>query len=172
MKPRALRPRSEIRPPRRRRRRDHGRDRDLGPRHHLRGGGPHVGQEARRVRGDLPRPLLRGDRGRRRPQPRGSRRRRHQARRLPPRLAQRRQARRREAPRTGDSPHRLRAQETPGGQLMEREPLTPETEALWRRLWEIWQDNDEEDVVLDSLILDELEDEIPELILFDVYEPR
>ena len=79
---------------------------------------------------------------------------------------------------------------------MEREPLTPETETLWRRLWEIWQENDEEDVVLDSLILDELEDEIPELrdrtktalayiqyrsgvgegglepILFDVYEPR
>ena len=85
---------------------------------------------------------------------------------------------------------------------MEREPLTPETETLWRRLWEIWQDNDEEDVVLDSLILDELEDEIPELrdrtktalaylqraryiqyrsgvgeeglkpVLFDVYDPR
>jgi hypothetical protein len=85
---------------------------------------------------------------------------------------------------------------------MEREPLTPETETLWRRLWEIWQDNDEEDVVLDSMILGELEDEIPDLegrtktalaylqraryiqyrsgvgeeglepILFDVYEPR
>jgi len=85
---------------------------------------------------------------------------------------------------------------------MEREPLTPETETLWRRLWEIWQENDEEDVVLDSMILGELEDEIPDLegrmktalaylqraryiqyrsgvgeeglepILFDVYEPR
>ena len=32
---------------------------------------------------------------------------------------------------------------------MEREPLTPETETLWLRLWEIWQDHDEEDVVLD-----------------------
>ncbi|HLL98717.1 MAG TPA: hypothetical protein VK276_06530 [Rubrobacteraceae bacterium] len=85
---------------------------------------------------------------------------------------------------------------------MEREPLTPETETLWRRLWEIWQENDEEDVVLDSMILGELEVEIPDLegrmktalaylqraryiqyrsgvgeeglepILFDVYEPR
>jgi hypothetical protein len=26
---------------------------------------------------------------------------------------------------------------------MEREPLTPEAETLWRRLWEIWQENDE-----------------------------
>ena len=33
---------------------------------------------------------------------------------------------------------------------MEREPLSPESDALWRRLWEIWQDNDEEDVILDS----------------------
>jgi hypothetical protein len=85
---------------------------------------------------------------------------------------------------------------------MEREPLSPETEALWHRLWEIWQENDEEDVVLDAAILGDLEDEIPDLegrmktalaylqraryiqyrsgvgedgvepILFDVYEPR
>jgi hypothetical protein len=85
---------------------------------------------------------------------------------------------------------------------MEREPLTPETETLWRRLWEIWQENDEEDVILDSTILADLGEEIPELrdrtktalaylqraryiqyrsgvgeeglepILFDVYEPR
>ena len=85
---------------------------------------------------------------------------------------------------------------------MEREPLTPETETLWRRLWEIWQENDEEDVVLDSITLADLEEEIPELrnraktalaylqraryvqyrsgvggggiepILYDVYEPR
>ena len=85
---------------------------------------------------------------------------------------------------------------------MEREPLTPEAETLWRRLWEIWQENDEEDVVLDLAILDKLGEEIPELrdrtktalaylqraryiqyrsgvgeeglepILFDVYEPR
>ena len=46
---------------------------------------------------------------------------------------------------------------------MEREPLTPETEALWRRLWEIWQENNEEDVVLDSTTLADLEEEIPEL---------
>jgi hypothetical protein len=85
---------------------------------------------------------------------------------------------------------------------MERAPLSPETEDLWRRLWEIWQENDEEDVILDSMTLGELEEEIPALsgriktalaylqraryiqyrsgvgedglepILFDVYEPR
>ena len=85
---------------------------------------------------------------------------------------------------------------------MEREPLSPEADALWRRLWEIWQDNDEDDVILDSSELQELEDEIPSLegriktalaylqraryvqyrtgvgddglepILYDVYEPR
>jgi len=88
------------------------------------------------------------------------------------------------------------------GREMEREPLSPEAEALWRRLWEIWQDNDEEDVVLGSAELADLEEEIPSLenrmktalaylqraryiqyrsgvgedgiepILFDVYEPR
>jgi hypothetical protein len=85
---------------------------------------------------------------------------------------------------------------------MEREPLSPEADALWRRLWELWQDNDEEDVILDSGRLRDLEEEIPELegriktalaylqraryiqyrsgvgedgiepILYDVYEPR
>ena len=85
---------------------------------------------------------------------------------------------------------------------MQREPLSPENDALWRRLWEIWQDYGEEDVVLDSARLEDLEEEIPELagrirtalaylqraryiqyrsgvgedglepILFDVYEPR
>jgi hypothetical protein len=85
---------------------------------------------------------------------------------------------------------------------MEREPLSPETEALWHRLWEIWQENDEDDVVLDALVLSDLEEEIPDLagrvktalaylqraryiqyrsgvgedglepILFDVYEPH
>ena len=85
---------------------------------------------------------------------------------------------------------------------MERQPLTPETETLWHRLWEIWRENEEEDVVLDSTTLADLEEEIPELrnrvktalaylqraryiqyrsgvgeeglepILFDVYEPR
>ena len=85
---------------------------------------------------------------------------------------------------------------------MEREPLSPEADALWRMLWEIWQDNDEEDVILDSGKLRDLEEEIPELegriktalaylqraryiqyrsgvgedgiepILYDVYEPR
>jgi hypothetical protein len=85
---------------------------------------------------------------------------------------------------------------------MEREPLSTELDALWRRLWEEWQDNDEEDVVLDSARLREMEAEIPgiegraktalaylqraryiqyrsgvgeegiEPILYDVYEPR
>jgi hypothetical protein len=85
---------------------------------------------------------------------------------------------------------------------MEREPLSPETDALWRKLWEIWQQNDEDDVILDADRLSELEEEIPELrgrvktalaylqraryvqyrsgvgedglepILYDVYEPR
>ncbi len=85
---------------------------------------------------------------------------------------------------------------------MEREPLSPESDALWRRLWELWQENDEEDVILDSSKLADLEEEIPELsgrvktalaylqraryiqyrsgvgedgiepILYDVYEPR
>jgi hypothetical protein len=88
------------------------------------------------------------------------------------------------------------------GREMEREPLSSESDALWRRLWEIWQENGEEDVVLDSTKLSELEDEIPDLenrmktalaylqraryiqyrsgvgedgiepILYDVYEPR
>jgi hypothetical protein len=85
---------------------------------------------------------------------------------------------------------------------MEREPLSPEAEALWRSLWEIWQDNDEDDVILDSSRLSDLEAEIPSLegriktalaylqraryvqyrtgvggdgiepVLYDVYEPR
>ena len=85
---------------------------------------------------------------------------------------------------------------------MEREPLSPETEALWRSLWGLWQDNDEEDVILDSSALADIEEEIPDLrgrvktalaylqraryiqyrsgvgedglepILYDVYEPR
>ncbi len=85
---------------------------------------------------------------------------------------------------------------------MEREPLSSEAEALWHALWEIWQDYGEEDVILDSATLGDLEDEIPDLrgrmktalaylqraryiqyrsgvgedglepVLFDVYEPR
>jgi hypothetical protein len=85
---------------------------------------------------------------------------------------------------------------------MEREPLSTEADALWRRLWEMWQNNDEDDVILDSDKLADLEDEIPSLenrmktalaylqraryiqyrsgvsddgiepILYDVYEPR
>lgn len=46
---------------------------------------------------------------------------------------------------------------------MEREPLAPENEALWRKLWEMWQDNDEADVILDSARIEEVEDEIPAL---------
>ena len=85
---------------------------------------------------------------------------------------------------------------------MQREPLTPELDTLWRRLWEEWQNNDEEDVVLDTNKLEEIETDIPALkgrvktalaylqrayyiqyrsgvgeegiepILYDVYEPR
>ncbi|MDP9457638.1 MAG: hypothetical protein CYG60_04610 [Actinobacteria bacterium] len=85
---------------------------------------------------------------------------------------------------------------------MEREPLSPELDSLWRRLWEEWQDNDEEDLILDPSRLGSLEAEIPALegriktalaylqrayyiqyrsgvgdegiepILYDVYEPR
>lgn len=85
---------------------------------------------------------------------------------------------------------------------MEREPLSTENDALWRALWELWQDNDEEDVVLDRSAMEDLEDEVPEHegrmrtalaylqraryiqyrsgvgedgiepILYDVYEPR
>ncbi len=85
---------------------------------------------------------------------------------------------------------------------MEREQLSPEAEALWRNLWDIWQDNDEDDVILDSSKLEQLGEEIPSLegrvktalsylqraryiqyrsgvgdegiepILYDVYEPR
>ncbi|MEW6638213.1 MAG: hypothetical protein AB1425_15510, partial [Actinomycetota bacterium] len=46
---------------------------------------------------------------------------------------------------------------------MEREPLSPEHEALWRRLWEIWQEADEDDVILNSGRMAELEEEIPAL---------
>ena len=85
---------------------------------------------------------------------------------------------------------------------MEREPLSSENEALWVQLWDLWQENDEEDVILDSSKLEDLEDTIPALqgriktalaylqraryiqyrsgvgddgiepILYDVYEPR
>ena len=85
---------------------------------------------------------------------------------------------------------------------MQREPLSPELDSLWRRLWEEWQDNDEEDLILDPGRLESLETEIPALdgriktalaylqrayyiqyrsgvgdegiepILYDVYEPR
>jgi hypothetical protein len=85
---------------------------------------------------------------------------------------------------------------------MEREPLSPDLDTLWRRLWLMWQNNDEEDVILDSARLEEIEVEVPALegrlktalaylqrayyiqyrsgvgdegiepILYDVYEPR
>ena len=85
---------------------------------------------------------------------------------------------------------------------MEREPLSPELDTLWRRLWLMWQNNDEEDVILDSARLEVIEAEVPALegrlktalaylqrayyiqyrsgvgdegiepILYDVYEPR
>ena len=85
---------------------------------------------------------------------------------------------------------------------MQREPLTPELDTLWRRLWEEWQNNNEEDTVLDAEKLEDIEADIPDLkgrvktalaylqrayyiqyrsgvgedgiepILYDVYEPR
>ncbi len=85
---------------------------------------------------------------------------------------------------------------------MQRDPLSPELDTLWRILWEEWQDNDEEDVILDTEKLAEIEAGVPELqgriktalaylqrayyiqyrsgvgdegiepILYDVYEPR
>ncbi|MDP8939480.1 MAG: hypothetical protein M3N10_04155 [Actinomycetota bacterium] len=85
---------------------------------------------------------------------------------------------------------------------MEREPLSPENEALWLKLWDLWQQNEEEDVILDSSRLEDIEEEVPALegrvrtalaylqraryiqyrsgvgdggiepILYDVYEPR
>ncbi len=85
---------------------------------------------------------------------------------------------------------------------MQREPLPPENEALWRKLWNEWQANDEADVILDASRVADIENEIPALqgrvrtalaylqraryiqyrtgvgedgiepILYDVYEPR
>jgi hypothetical protein len=85
---------------------------------------------------------------------------------------------------------------------MQREPLSPELDALWRKLWEEWQNNEEEDVVLNAGKLEEIEAGIPALegriktalaylqrahyiqyrsgvgdtgiepVLYDVYEPR
>ncbi|MGF1471516.1 MAG: hypothetical protein ACFB50_07230 [Rubrobacteraceae bacterium] len=85
---------------------------------------------------------------------------------------------------------------------MEREPLSPENEALWLKLWDLWQENEEEDVILDSSKLEDIEETVPALearvrtalaylqraryiqyrsgvgdegiepILYDVYEPR
>ena len=46
---------------------------------------------------------------------------------------------------------------------MERETLPPDEERLWRKLWELWQHNDEEDVIIDSSKIEEIEEEIPNL---------
>ena len=46
---------------------------------------------------------------------------------------------------------------------MQREPLTPELDTLWRRLWEEWQNNNEEDVILDAEKLEDIEADIPDL---------
>ena len=46
---------------------------------------------------------------------------------------------------------------------MERESLPPESESLWLALWELWQNNDEDDIIIDATQVDELEDEIPSL---------
>lgn len=46
---------------------------------------------------------------------------------------------------------------------MERETLAPDEERLWRKLWSLWQDNDEDDVIIDSSKIEEIEAEIPGL---------
>lgn len=46
---------------------------------------------------------------------------------------------------------------------MERETLPPDEEKLWHKLWELWQENDEEDVIIDSPKIEEIEEDIPNL---------
>ena len=46
---------------------------------------------------------------------------------------------------------------------MQREPLSPELDALWRKLWKEWQHNNEEDVVLDAKKLKDIEADVPAL---------
>lgn len=46
---------------------------------------------------------------------------------------------------------------------MERETLPTDEERLWRKLWELWQAHEEEDVIIDSSKIEEIEDEIPNL---------
>lgn len=46
---------------------------------------------------------------------------------------------------------------------MERETLPPDEARLWHKLWELWQENDEEDVIIDSPKIEEIEEDIPNL---------
>lgn len=46
---------------------------------------------------------------------------------------------------------------------MERETLPPDEEALWRKLWDMWQAEDEEDVIVDSSKIENIESDIPNL---------
>lgn len=46
---------------------------------------------------------------------------------------------------------------------MEREALPTDEDRLWRKLWELWQAADEEDVIIDSSKREEIEEEIPNL---------
>ncbi|WP_047866464.1 hypothetical protein [Rubrobacter aplysinae] len=46
---------------------------------------------------------------------------------------------------------------------MERETLPQDEERLWRKLWDLWQEADEEDVIIDSSKREEIEEEIPSL---------
>lgn len=46
---------------------------------------------------------------------------------------------------------------------MERETLPQDEERLWRKLWELWQEAEEEDVIIDSSKIEEVEEEIPNL---------
>lgn len=46
---------------------------------------------------------------------------------------------------------------------MERETLPKDEERLWRKLWDLWQEAGEEDVIIDSSKREEIEGEVPNL---------
>jgi hypothetical protein len=46
---------------------------------------------------------------------------------------------------------------------VERETLPKDEERLWRRLWDLWQEANEEDVIIDSSKIEDIEEEIPNL---------
>jgi hypothetical protein len=46
---------------------------------------------------------------------------------------------------------------------VERETLPKDEERLWRKLWDLWQEAGEEDVIIDSSKREEIEGEVPNL---------